>query len=328
MPDASFFIALFCLILAVALIVFSAFHFFIRNSFLRQHFSSPQVYDKLYSDFSFSVEEAEFNSGKEKLKGRFYGDENAKRLIVFSHGLGCGHEAYLFFLSEFIKRGYRIFAYDANGCGESDGKTSYGLIQSSIALKDALGFLKAEGIFDKYEVFAMGHSWGGFAAATVPLFDYPVKGIVSISGYSYSVPMLFNFTHIKKYQKLLTPIFALEEKFTFGKYSKINAVSALKSSTVPALVIHSKNDEVVSLDESIYSESENIANPLVKYKLVDMGGADTHDGILYSARRSEYVEELSFKLSLGASAPIDKELANEPNEDLIDYIVDFINSVN
>ena len=53
-----------------------------------------------------------FLSGKNKLAGYIYGEENNKGLIVLAHGLGGGSDSYLPQIMFFIDNGYKLFAYD------------------------------------------------------------------------------------------------------------------------------------------------------------------------------------------------------------------------
>ena len=53
-----------------------------------------------------------------ELRGFLYSYENpvANRLIVFDHGMGAGHWAYVREIEMLCKRGYLVLAYDHTGC--------------------------------------------------------------------------------------------------------------------------------------------------------------------------------------------------------------------
>ena len=79
-------------------------------------FSRGDYPDKRYSlmtRFSdvtpaYSRETVSFRSGDNMLVGYIYGAENDKGLIVWSHGIGCGHEAYLDDILWFADHGWRV----------------------------------------------------------------------------------------------------------------------------------------------------------------------------------------------------------------------------
>ena len=54
------------------------------------------------------------------LQGYLYQYEGARedRLIVFDHGFGSGHRAYMREIDMLAKHGYKVFAYDHTGCME------------------------------------------------------------------------------------------------------------------------------------------------------------------------------------------------------------------
>ena len=75
------------------------------------------------------------DAGKgKKLQGYLYLPEGTsvnalpKNMIVLSHGIGNGHIAYLPLIGELAElHDTAVFAYDATGCGRSDGKATGGL---------------------------------------------------------------------------------------------------------------------------------------------------------------------------------------------------------
>ena len=58
------------------------------------------------------------------LNGYIYSYEgsNTDRLIVFDHGMGGGHLAYMKEIEMLCRHGYTVLAYDHTGCMQSEGK--------------------------------------------------------------------------------------------------------------------------------------------------------------------------------------------------------------
>ena len=81
-----------------------------------------------------------------ELKGYFYHYENPipNRLVVFDHGMGNGHRAYMREIERLAKAGFLVFSYDHTGCMESGGESTNGFAQSLKDLDDCFKALKAE----------------------------------------------------------------------------------------------------------------------------------------------------------------------------------------
>ena len=57
------------------------------------------------------------------LSGYFYHYDNPipGRLVVFDHGMGNGHRAYMREIERLARAGYLVFSYDHTGCMEPGG---------------------------------------------------------------------------------------------------------------------------------------------------------------------------------------------------------------
>ncbi|MBP0975900.1 MAG: alpha/beta hydrolase, partial [Oscillospiraceae bacterium] len=95
-------------------------------------------------EVDYPREEVEFQSGRLMLKGWIYGAEHTDRLLVFAHGIGSGHEAYVNQLCWFVDQGWCVFAYDAAGSGDSPGDSTVGLVQSALDLNSALNYIEQD----------------------------------------------------------------------------------------------------------------------------------------------------------------------------------------
>ena len=80
------------------------------------------------------------------LHGYLYEYDSARedRIIVFDHGFGGGHRAYMKEIEKLCKHGYKVFAYDHTGCMESGGETPNGLAQSLCDLNDCINMIKSD----------------------------------------------------------------------------------------------------------------------------------------------------------------------------------------
>lgn len=192
---------------------------------------------------SLKVEEKRFQaSAGHTLCGWFYEYEKAVpgKLIVFDHGFGGGHLAYMKEIEKLCKHGYKVFAYDHTGCMNSGGKSPNGLAQSLCDLNDCITMLKADEHFAGFDISVMGHSWGAFSALNITALHPEISHIVAMCGFVSVEEMINTFFPgiMKGYRKA---ILALEKEVN-PIFAEFNAVETLKQSKVKALLIYSDND--------------------------------------------------------------------------------------
>ncbi len=201
------------------------------------------------------------------LRGYFYhyGEYSEfckNRLVVFDHGMGVGHRAYMKEIEMLARHGYLVYSYDHTGCTESDGEHIMGLSGSLADLDSCISSLKAEQGFSGNVISVVGHSWGGFSTLNILGYHPDIRSIVAISG----------FVSLRDMQKQVIPailspfraqLYELEQE-TNPDYADSSAISALSSTDAPALIIHSLDDDSVSAKRhfhklrSALSDKQNI----------------------------------------------------------------------
>ena len=171
-----------------------------------------------------------------------YDAPKADRLIVFDHGMGGGHRAYMREIEMLARHGYRVLAYDHTGCMESGGKSTNGLAQSLCDLNDCINAVKADSRFSDVDISVVGHSWGAYSTMNIAALHPDISHIVAMCGFVCAKDMIDStFSGILKgYRK---PIMALEESCN-PKFVKYNAAETLRGSDVKALLIYSDNDTI------------------------------------------------------------------------------------
>lgn len=173
-----------------------------------------------------------------------YDDPIPGRLVVFDHGFGGGHRAYMKEIEMLCRRGYTVLAYDHTGCMESGGASPNGMAQSLCDLNDCLNAVKADGRFAGLDLSVVGHSWGGFSTLNISAIHPEISHVVVLSGF-VSVEELVNsfFAGLMKgYRK---PIMALEWQSN-PVFVAYNAVESLQRSKAKVLLIYSDNDRLCS----------------------------------------------------------------------------------
>lgn len=193
----------------------------------------------------------------------YYDNYNKDKLIVFVHGLGGGHLSYFREIEYLCKKGFLVLSYDMTGCFESEGISILGLSQAICDLDDVLNFIKLQDFFKNKEVIAIGHSMGGYAVNNIHILHKEVKKIVSISG----ITTLDNFVNdfdvddqkdILKYEKDINL-----------KYALLDPINGYNDENLHALIIHSKDDNMVNFKNHAMYLYNNVKNKNVEFYFVD-----------------------------------------------------------
>ena len=172
-----------------------------------------------------------------------YDSFDKSRLVVFEHGMGDGHRAYMREIESLASHGYLVYSYDHTGCTESEGEHIMGLSGSLADLDSCISALVELG-FAASDISVVGHSWGGFSTLNILGFHPDLRSIVALSG----------FVSLKEMQKQVIPAFLSPlrsklyelEKSINPDYIESSAVDTLASTERPALIIHSLDDDSVS----------------------------------------------------------------------------------
>ena len=236
----------------------------------------------------------EFTMDGATLRGYVYESravENPKGFVVFRHGIYSNHGFYLPEIIALADRGWKVFAYDALGAGESDGDSYIGMVQSALDVKEAVVFARREGLVGDLPIVLWGHSWGGYGVAAA-LHDIPwVQGCVTMSGYNEPVGVIMEFAKrmVGGIAATQLPTLWLNNKLEFGDKSDLSALDGINSTSAPVLVIHGTQDTTVEHDGSgIIAQRDRITNPNVEYFEPSEEGRNGHNSYFYSREANEY----------------------------------------
>ncbi len=210
--------------------------------------NSGKIFYFTSKDFEgLSCQEYSIQSSKgHRLQGYLYSEPNHRKghIVIFDHGIGAGHIAYMKEIQRLTANGFVVFAYDHTGCFTSEGSTTGGLSQSLCDLNDCINTLQSDKQFEGYTFSVMGHSWGGYACLNIAKFHPELKHIITLAGFASVKRMVTSlFTGIlKPYAKHILQL----EANSNPDYWESDAAEALKNTNAQVLVIHSKDDPTVS----------------------------------------------------------------------------------
>ena len=205
------------------------------------HYFSAEDFEGLFSDpFSF------IGNRGQSLRGNiyYYGERSTERLVIFEHGMGAGHRAYIKEIEALAKRGFTVLSYDHTGCMESEGESIGGFAQSLADLDCCVKAVKSDPSLSKLSLSVVGHSWGAFSTLNISAIHTDITHIVAMSGFTSVRAMLKQF--FKGPLRLYVPALYRLECRNVPKYAEYDAIESLKKSKAEALIIHSADDKTVS----------------------------------------------------------------------------------
>ena len=283
------------------------------------------------------------NNGQKLVGYRYYVDNvNAQGVVVISHGFGGGgHNSYMDVAYYFAQRGYNVFAYDATGNDESDGKGVNGIPQGVADLSYAIDYLQKIDEVKNLPVMLWGHSWGGYCVSAVLNYHPEVKAVASIAGFNRSGDLIRaqGQQMVGGLIGFMMPYVNSIERIKCGRYSSANALDGFANSKCGVFVAHSSDDTTVPIEygyDVYYKQyAENDRFEFVRYE--NKG----HNNIIYCESYINYIENFNeqFFNYFGGKVPtyeersayinehLDREIfCNGLDTELFDRILSFYNS--
>ena len=254
--------------------------------FCRADRTVPGLRDRSLSEFSLSARPFSLRWQGLALNGFFYeGERPNGRLVVFAHGYGAGHEAYLTEINALCEEGYEVCAFDYAGCVRSEGEM-IGFHAAVSQMNEVLDELERRG---KKEYDLVGHSWGGYVAACCAS---RAKAAVSIGGFVKPSDVLTGLLGED-------PVPFLRTKF------KQEGNRAVQACSTPVLAIQGDRDRTVPINQSLYASG--------LFNVVPFLAEGKEHNAYNSARAEAYLNEVLGKI------PALKEEEKEEFYASIDY---------
>jgi len=296
-------------------------------------------YEDIEAEYPRSL--VDFRSGNNTLQGYIYGSNRDQGLVVVAHGLGGGADSYLSQITYFLDKGWSVFAYDATGSFDSEGKTTKGFPQALIDLDAALDYINLQREFDDLPILLFGHSWGGYAVANILHYDHKIAAIATVSGANSAMEMIMEQgrSMMGPFIDIQHPFLWLYQSILFGKTASLNAVDAINRSSIPVLIIHGTEDEAVAYKgSSIISKMDKIINPNTEAISISELGKNGHNNLFRSDKSITYIDEINieyrklydshnqnipYEIKQDFYSKIDRFLAQDINEGLMGEINDF-----
>ncbi|MBD5632701.1 MAG: alpha/beta hydrolase [Clostridia bacterium] len=252
-------------ILFVILLLFAIAALCHKTAFGKRYDKNPLL--KYFTAKDFGLTADEFPLGC--LYGAIYnGAKTNGEVIIFVHGMGPGHCAYMTEIAYFCNLGYTVVAVDSLGCGLSLGKKIKGMYEGVISAVDTVDFVQKQ--FENSKVYLVGHSWGGYSALCASAAR-KVDKVVAIS--APSTPAKTLQCGAKQFiggllAAILSPFWWLINLTVFGKKGNANAAKCASNNNTPTLLIHGDSDKIVGKNNAVINKADgkNIQKLIVKGK--------------------------------------------------------------
>ncbi len=205
-----------------------------------KYFAKEDFAGLMSEDFSFLGDKGQ------RLSAHIYKRDSARcdRLIIFDHGMGCGHVAYLKEINLLTEHGYLVATYDHTGTYRSEGEHIGGFSQSLSDLDHFIDHLREKDEYRHIPISVIGHSWGGFSTLNIPKLHPDITHIVALSG--FISPKEIQAQNLGGVLALYRQAAFDLEKQALPKYYDFDARNSLLDVGTKALIIHSKDDAIVN----------------------------------------------------------------------------------
>lgn len=189
-------------------------------------------------------------------------DTEPAKTIILLHGYPADKGDILPSLA-FLNTTYNLFLFDFRYLGKSDGKYSTAGAKETEDLLAAIRYLKTRGIT---EVSVWGFSMGGAVALMTAPHAPEIHAIVSESSYAQLnllAPKLYRIPVLRYPLGTLTLFWA--RLFLGVDAKKVSPKGAASNLTIPILLIHSVNDEVIPFSHALLLKESLEDNPRAEF---------------------------------------------------------------
>lgn len=287
-----------CALLAVCVVLPAALSVVLYEmNFGERYYTDVTAAFELGDFPSLTAERHEFASDAgQKLVGYLYKYEDTvpRALLLLSHGIGSGGQNRFMNVADyFAARGYAVFAYDATGNDESEGRGTKGLPQGAIDLNHAISYAENLAGCGDLPVLLFGHSWGGYSVCSVLTYHPEVTAVCAVSGFNRSSDLLraTGRNMVGGAIDLLMPYVNLWEKLRFGAYAENTGMDGFASSQAKVMIVHSADDTTVPIEYGCELYEKTYADD-ARFRFVKLENRG-HDHVFRTAEFETYLNGIN-----------------------------------
>lgn len=182
------------------------------------------------------------------LRGYFYfcDELDFDRVVIFDHGIGAGHMAYMKEIEFLTKNGYTVYSYDHTGCVESDGDGILGFSQGINDLDRVVRTLKLDPRLSRKPIKIIGHSWGAYSAMNAVALHPQITHVVSLAGFLSAKALIEQY--LPKFVMRYSSEVMGRERQLNPLYADMDARESLVNSGAKFLHLQSEDDTKVKYE--------------------------------------------------------------------------------
>lgn len=279
-----------------------------------------------YKDFNnLKADKLSFiNKNGYRLNGYFYFKDGSikDKLIIFCHGMGGGHQAYINEINYLCDNGFKVATFDYQGCVLSEGDNVNSFLQPAEDIDLFINHINSFEDYKNINKYIIGHSWGGFVAHSACHFHKDIKKLVMISGL-ISIKSAFD-QYVPWYACIFKKSLLNYEKSLHQKYFNCNAIETInKRDDLSSLIIHSIDDKIVSYKYNFLKLKKASKNTHIKFISVNNKNHNpqyTYDAVkkltayLHELNKLKTIKEknlLADKTDFASLCELDKQIMDE-----------------
>ncbi|MFH1047155.1 MAG: alpha/beta fold hydrolase [Patescibacteria group bacterium] len=228
--------------------------------------AAPEHYGIEYENVSLVTEDAV------QIAGWYFpseGDPTDQAIIVL-HGYPTD-KGDLLARSKFLLKDYNLLLIDFRYFGQSDG--SYTTIGAK-EVKDLLAAVEFLKDRNMSKIGVYGISMGGAVALMgIPLAGEQINAVVSEAAYGNLAMMTREmYRYLGPLERPLTWTTVMASRLLLGiDPEHVSPAEAVRDQDTPVLLVHSREDKVISFDNALFIQDALIDNPNAEYLFFDRG---------------------------------------------------------
>lgn len=219
-------------------------------------------------------------------------EETCSNVVLFCHGMGPGHVAYMTEIARLASFGYAVAAYDSIGCGSSQGKNSRGFYANVQCATAAYIAVRGDAALKGKPVCLVGHSWGAYAALCLTTV-VGADSVVALSPFDRPAKMMADSAAPvtgRLMAAICLPAWHAINFFRFGPHGNASATKRILRSGTPAFIAYGGRDGTVLPDNTPATRAKGANVLAVVYK-------DKGHNVYNTARAQKLVEDINAAFS-------------------------------
>ena len=293
-----------------------------------------------FSDYTeMQREESNFESNNaDKLKGYFYtgiNNSNYEGVIIVNNGFGAGHEAMLAEIQVLVDNGFLVYGFDKTGYDDSEGKGIGSLSQGVNDLLAAVNHVKDSEQAKDLEIILYGKSWGAYCCLATLKYTDDISAVISMSAFNKTSDMMASEATrmIGTIGNVFVPFITV---YDLINEKGMSALEGLEKTNAQVLIMHSIDDETVSVESSyMYFKEKCAGKNNIYFKLFDDKNHSiikSNESVLYNRQMDEdlqvfadmYDDKMTEQLWEEFLSKYDLKKCTQPDTEVMRMIIEFI----